>query len=57
METKEVKKMNITDFENLQDAIHYINNKAIEDKYTSEDVIRKIELVNKRNKQIIEYFM
>ena len=49
--------MDITNFNSLADAIHYINNRAIEDKYTSEDVARKIELVNKRTKQITNAYI
>ena len=44
--------MNITDFENLQDAIHYINNRAREDKYSDIDVCGSIELLNKKTNKI-----
>lgn len=49
--------MNITNFNSISDAIHYINNRAIEDKYSSDDVVRKIELVNKRTKQIVNAYV
>ena len=49
--------MDIANFNNIADAIHYINNRARDDKYTSDDVARKIELVNKRNKQIINAYI
>ena len=44
--------MDITNFNSLTDAIHYINNRAIEDKYTSDDVAVRIELVNKKTKEL-----
>ena len=49
--------MDITNFNSLSDAIHYINNRAIEDKYASDDVVRKIELVNKKTKQIVNAYV
>ena len=49
--------MDITNFNSLADAIHYINNRAIEDKYTSDDVARKVELINKRTKQITNAYI
>ena len=49
--------MDITNFNSLSDAIHYINNRAIEDKYTSDDVALRIELVNKKTNQIINAYV
>lgn len=49
--------MNITNFNSLSDAIHYINNRAIEDKYASDDVARKVELINKKTKQILNAYI
>ena len=44
--------MDITNFNNISDAIHYINNRAREDKYTDDDVAVRIELVNKKTKEL-----
>ena len=49
--------MDITNFNNITDAIHYINNRAVSDKYTSDDVALRIELVNKKTKQIINAYV
>lgn len=49
--------MDITKFENVSDAIHYINNRAVSDKYTSDDVALRIELVNKKTKQIVNAYV
>ena len=49
--------MDITNFNSLADAIHYINNRAIDDKYTNDDVVRKIKLVNKKTKQIVNAYI
>ena len=49
--------MNITNFNSISDAIHYINNRAVSDKYTSDDVALRIELVNKKTNQIINAYV
>lgn len=49
--------MDITNFNNITDAIHYINNRAIEDKYTNDNVCVSIELVNKKTKKIVTAYV
>lgn len=44
--------MNIKNFSSIVDAIHYINSRAREDKYTDDDVSVRIELVNKKTKEL-----
>ena len=44
--------MNIKVFSSIDDAIHYINSRARDDKYTSDDVAVRIELVNKKTKEL-----
>ena len=45
--------MDITNFNSLSDAIHYINNRAVSDKYTSDYVALSVKWVNKKTNQII----
>lgn len=49
--------MDITNFNNITDAIHYINNRAVSDKYTDDDVALKVELVYKKTNQIINAYV
>lgn len=49
--------MDITNFNNMADAIAYINNRAREDKYTNDDVCVSIELVNKKTKKIVTAYV
>lgn len=49
--------MDITNFYSLADAIHYINHRAVSDKYTSDDVALKMQLVHKKTNQIINAYV
>lgn len=49
--------MDITNFNNITDAIHYINNRAVEDKYTSDEVAVEVELISKKTEQIINAYV